>query len=275
MVRGAQPGIGRAKSFACGGGLALGRAEPVAVRRVGRVDLGERRARGRLVGRAGGDLRAQRVALLRERPFALAECRDVAVGAGHPLLGDMRRCLGPARAGSRRRGARSSRPADFAGQAVAARPQLGGARLPGRQRRPVGRVIAGLAGGRPTVRRVMPVVGPERRERQPALARARRSRRSACASCQDASRTTVSSRRAASRSASSAARRAPAARLSPARAASIASAAARASAARPTAVARRSATSASSASASALQLGCLGAPLEHRVTRAERRRPGP
>ena len=108
----------------------------------------------------------------------------VPIGSCHPLLGDDRRRLGPRAAVSASRRARLARPR-FLGQAVAARPQLGGAgspRRPAQPRRP----------GRGCVRSSAP--GPP----SPSAAAATRARsrsaasRSACASCQALSRTTVS-----------------------------------------------------------------------------------
>ena len=163
VVRGAQPGVRGAQAFAGGGRVALGRAEPVPVGGVGGVDLLEGRPCGCLGGLARRDLGAQGVALLGQRPLALAERRDVAVRSGHPLLGDVGRRLGT---GSTILGVAAGRLAGrrFGGESIASPAELGGTRLPCRQGRPVGDIGARVACHGPSIRRPGPIVRSERGE---------------------------------------------------------------------------------------------------------------
>ena len=135
VIRPAEPRVRAAQALACSRSLAFDAAEPVPVGSVGGVDLGEGLAGGRLPGRRRGDLGAKGVAFLGQRPFALAQGGEVGIGARHALLGEGRGRLGsnPPVLGIAARGIADT---GLVGKPVAARSQLRGSSLPGRQRGP-------------------------------------------------------------------------------------------------------------------------------------------
>ena len=145
VVRAAQAGVGGTQPLARLGRLAFGRGASLAVDGVGGADLLERRPSPRLRRPSSRPSRPQRVPRLGQRPLAFAQRADLAIGAGHPLLGQRGRCLGPGPpllrlASSRLAGA------GIGGQSIAPDAQLRSARLPGGQRGPVDGIAGGLAG---------------------------------------------------------------------------------------------------------------------------------
>ena len=183
--------------------------EPLALRGIGGMDLGERLARGLSRPRSrpprpsAGCSRSAA-----SRPRALVERADLAIRADHPLLAEPDGRLGP------RSPALGVAPAGIAGgrllgQSVAARPELARPGPPTSRSRPTRPGRSARAG--PAVDPLPTLGAPRAASRMASAAAARAvspSSRSAWAAAHAASRTTASRSRAASRSRSSAPRRA-------------------------------------------------------------------